>query len=92
MDNQTGYEQTLIGIARTLPPERVVELVDFARFLQILSTMPSALESEDEWDMLLAKPEAQRVMREMAREAREEFRAGRATDITTTIDGRLAPK
>ena len=92
MENQTAYEQTLISIARTLPPDRIEELVNFARFLQILSTTPSALESEDEWDMLLAKPEAQRVMTEMAREAREEFRAGRAPDITSTKGGRLAPK
>jgi hypothetical protein len=82
----------LINIARTLPPERVMELLNFARFLQILAAEPDILESEDKWDALFAKPEAQRAMEEMAREAREDFRAGRATDITVADDGRLAPR
>jgi hypothetical protein len=47
--------------------------------------------SEERWDELFAKPEAKRVMREMAREAREDHRAGRTTDIEITEDGRLAP-
>jgi hypothetical protein len=47
--------------------------------------------SEEKWDELFAKPEAKRVMREMAREALEDYRAGRTTDITITEDGRLAP-
>ena len=92
METQATDEQTLLSIARTLPPERVLELVNFARFLQILETEPGALESEAKWDKLFAKPEAQRAMLEMAREAREEFRAGRTTDIDISGDGRLTPK
>jgi len=92
MEKQATDEQTLLGIARTLPPERVVELLDFARFLQILEAEPGALESEAKWDKLFAKPEAQRAMLEMAHEAREEFRAGRTTDIGIGDDGRLTPK
>jgi hypothetical protein len=42
--------------------------------------------SEEKWDELLAKPEAKRVMREMAREAREEYHAGQTTDVATTDD------
>ena len=53
---------------------------------------PAALKSEDKWERLLATPAAQRTMLEMAREAREDFRAGRATDIAVTDDGRLTPK
>jgi hypothetical protein len=90
----------LIGIVRTLPPERALELVDFARFLQSQATRPSRemdeteeLErsGEDKWGQLLAKPEAQRALIEMAREARQDYEAGRTTDITTTDDDRLAP-
>ena len=92
MENQMTLEQTLLNITRTLSPERVAELLDFARFLQILETQPNALESEAKWDRLFAMPEAQRAMVDMAREAREEFRTGRATDIAITDDGRLAPK
>ncbi|MBI5301525.1 MAG: hypothetical protein HY868_05260 [Chloroflexi bacterium] len=89
MGQPATLEQTLISIVRTLPPERAVELLDFARFLQ---TLDARSDTEDQWDQLFAKPEAQRAMLEMAREAREEFQAGRATDITITDDGRLAPK
>lgn len=38
---------------------------------------------------LFAKPEAKRVMRQMAREAREDYRAGRTTgSIAITENGR----
>lgn len=79
-----AYEQTLVSIVRALPPERVSELVDFARFLQAQS-------QDDKWDELLARPEAQLVLLDMAREAREDYRAGRTTDISITDDGQLAP-
>ena len=88
MENQAAYEQALVNIARTLPPERAVELLDFARFLQILQSQQEPVD----WEELFSKPEAQRVMLDMAREAREEFHAGRTTDIAITDDGRLAPK
>lgn len=100
------YEQTVINIIRKLPPERVLQLVDFARFLEFqivqksyddwldeeeTETEEGICVSEEKWDELFAKPESKRVMREMAHEALEEHRAGRTTDITITEDGRLAP-
>jgi len=105
MDMQTAfqpaaYEQTVINIIRRLPPERVLQLVDFAHFLEFQITKSDEKEtetkeevraSEAKWDELFAKPEAKRVMRTMAREALEDYRAGRTTDITITEDGRLAP-
>ena len=45
--------------------------------------------SEEKWDELFAKPEAKRVMREMAREAREDYRAGRTTDIEITWESQF---
>jgi len=87
MENQAAFEQTLVNIARSLPPERVVELLDFARFLQTL-----AKPDDDRWDQLFATPEAQRVMLDMAREARADFHAGRTSEIVVTDNGRLAPK
>ncbi|RLE37100.1 hypothetical protein DRJ17_07260 [Candidatus Woesearchaeota archaeon] len=92
------YEQTVISIMRRLPPEHVVQLVNFAYFLELQNTQeykkwlkegPEA--GEEKWEKLFAKPEARRVMREMAREAREEYRAGRTTDIEITEDGLLTP-
>jgi hypothetical protein len=101
----SAYEQTLIRIMRKLSPEQVLELVDFARFLELQTakrddkwrheeeaeTEEAIRASEEEWDKLLAQPEAKRVLREMAREAREDYHAGRTTDIAITEDGRLAP-
>ena len=93
------YEQTVIGIMRRLPPEHVLQLVDFAQFLefQIAKRYADRLDeeeiraSEEKWTKLFAQPEAKRVMRAMAREAREDYYAGRTTDITITKDGRLGP-
>ena len=98
----SAYEQALISIVRTLPVERVVQILDYAHYIQSRTvedfgfldddeTEEEIRASEEKWDRLFAKPEAQRVMREMAHEALEDYRAGRTTDITITEDGRLAP-
>jgi len=47
--------------------------------------------SEAKWDQLFAIPKAKRVMRAMAHEALDDYRAGRTTRITITEDGHLAP-
>lgn len=84
------YEDRLIGIVRRLPPERVIQLVDFARFLEAESEEEIAA-SEASWDELLARPEAKRKLRDMAREALDDYRCGQATDIAVTEGGGLAP-
>lgn len=71
-------------------PERVIQLVDFARFLEAESEEEIAA-SESKWDEVLGKPEAKRKLRDMAREALDDYRSGRATDIEIAEDGRLAP-
>lgn len=100
------YELMLLEIIRKLPAERVAQLIEFARFLEwqtkktdvsnghaennaVANEVPTV--EQDQWEPLLAKPEAKQLMRKMAREALAEYRAGQATDITTTEDGRLAP-
>lgn len=101
----SAHEQTIVSIMRNLPPERISELVDFARFLElqgterhgelpdeeVTETEEEICASEERWGRLLGQPEAKRVLREMAREAREDFSAGRTTGIAITDDGRLAP-
>ena len=97
-------EQTVIRIMRKLSPERVSELIDFARFLEFQATEryqdwvkteavrdDQAGAADQRWEELFAQPEAKRLMQQMAREAREEYRAGRTTEIVETDDGRLAP-
>jgi len=97
-----AYEQTLLSIVRTLPVERVVQILDYARHIQSQTiedfsfaeadeTEEEIRASEEKCDQLFANPEAKRVMREMAREALEDYRAGRTTEITITEDRRLAP-
>ncbi len=99
MENQAQpLEQTLINIVRTLPPERISELVDFARYLQALAIRAREIEPLTEsagdkmWDELLVRADSQELLLEMAREARAEYYAGRAAEIDITADGRLAPK
>ncbi len=102
----SAYERTVINIIRKLPPERVQQLVDFARFLELqiaqknhkdrfgekeIETEEGIRASEEKWDVLFTKPEAKHVMREMAHEALEDYRAGRSTSIAITKDGRLEP-
>jgi hypothetical protein len=84
------YEERLVGIVRRLPPERVIQLVDFARFLDAESEEEIEA-SQAHWDELLAEPEAKRKLRNMAREALEDYRSGQATDIKVTEDGGLGP-
>ena len=97
-------EQTVLRIMRKLTPERVAALVDFAQFLEYRAAegvgdwpetdrtaTNEAGDADQRWDELLARPDTKEVMRQMAREAREDFYAGRTTEIVDTEDGRLAP-
>ncbi len=96
------YEKVIVHIMRHLPPEKMLELVDFARFLEFQVTQRDGKlddlkdtetpgDSEEKWVQLLAKPEAKRKLREMAREATEDYQAGQTTEIAITKDGRITP-
>ncbi|MDM8536361.1 hypothetical protein QUF70_06375 [Desulfobacterales bacterium HSG17] len=94
------YEQTIISIIRGLPQDRVIQLIDFAKFLESQSIINKIDEekskekkriSEEKWDKLFAEPEAKHIMREMAYEALEDYHAGKTTEIKTSEDGRLEP-
>jgi len=100
------YELTLMEIVRKLPSDRVVQLIDFAHFLELqtqksetdngphekVKTVDEVIDGgQDKWDELLARPDAKSMMRKMAGEALAEYRAGQTTDIRITEDGRLAP-
>lgn len=71
-------------------------LANFAYFLELQTTQEykkwlkgeSPEAGEEKWEKLFAEPEARRVRREMAREAREEYRAGRTTDMEITHSAR----
>jgi hypothetical protein len=94
-------EKVLLNIARRLPPERVSQLIDFARFLEFqLDQMEEDDWLEDEsqeeieaskknWDELLARPEAQRLMEQMALEALAEEEAGLTVEMDFDDEGNL---
>ena len=97
-------EQKIIAIMRHLPPERKAQMLAFARFLafETFQTVdPDFLEDELEdtyteadakWDEMLASEEGQRVLEKLADEALAEIRAGKATEVTFTEEGEIAPK
>lgn len=93
-------EQILIKIMRVLPPPRVDELLDFARFLesQILTEKLtqgenlSALEADnDRWDTLLATEKSQELLECLAKEALNEHRLGKTKPMKFNDKGRMIP-
>lgn len=100
----TVYEHRLIRIVRKLPPERVMEVIDFAQFLESRTTRADsdAILDEDEdeeqialenarWDALLATDESQHLLEKMADEAWAEIQAGHARPMAFTEDGEIVP-
>lgn len=100
----TIEEKTLLGVVRGLPPERVSEVIDFARFLHYRSE--SAIEYPEpgehrsgqrlaegdvRWDALLATDESQRLLEKMADEALAEIEAGMATPMVFLDDDEIGP-
>jgi hypothetical protein len=94
-------DHQLLKIARSLPPSRAAQLVDFARFLEAQS-MAESMERQDEsideieadnarWDALLATDESQALLERLADEALAELRAGKTRPMAFTDDGRLVP-
>jgi hypothetical protein len=68
----------LLEVLRDLPPERVQQVVDFARFLAQLEAENSETiaESEARWDELFARPESQTLLEKMTLEALADEEAG----------------
>jgi hypothetical protein len=94
-------DHQLLTIARSLPPSRAAQLMDFARFLEAQS-LAESLERQDEsmdaidadnarWDALLATDESQALLERLADEALAELRAGKTKPMAFTDDGRLVP-
>ena len=91
------YEQALLSIARTLPAEGVLQVLQFARFLQIQTLDEFALDDEETpdeiaadeslWDAQFAA--TQDGMAKMAEKVRAEIRAGKSTPMVFTADGRI---
>ena len=100
MPTKTVSYQEVVDVVMTLPVDRLASVYDFARFvraqaLDVTESTDIFGETEDQirsdaeqWDQEFAASREQ--LRLMAREAAAEYRAGRATPMTFTEEGRLA--
>ncbi len=95
------YERTLIKIVRVLPPNRVEQLVDFARFLKAQRLSEEFIQKEDiaemnadnaRWDALLATDKGQTLLEELADEALIEHHAGKTKLMTFNNEGQIMPE
>ncbi len=94
------YERVLLNIVRSLPPNRVAQLVDFARFLEAQILSEELVQEEDiaeveadnaRWDALLATDESQALLKKLADEALTEHRAGKTKPMAFSDEGRIVP-
>ncbi|MFO1423203.1 MAG: hypothetical protein U1F70_06045 [Candidatus Competibacteraceae bacterium] len=93
-------EQTLIKIMRALPPSRIEELLDFARFLEAQILTERLIQEEDiaeieadndRWDALLSTDEAQKLLERLAEEALAEHRLAKTKPMIFSNEGRIMP-
>ncbi len=99
-DSPSAYEQALISIVRTLPIERIVQILDYARYIQSQAIEDFGLLDDDEteeeilademcWDAQFAA--TQDGLKKMADKVRAEIRAGRTMPMVFTKNGKLTP-
>lgn len=94
-------EQTLIHIVRTLPTERVLQILDYARYIQQQTSKDveglDDEESEEDiqvdegrWDAQFAA--TQDGLKKMADKVRADIQAGRTLPMVFKKDGSIAPE
>jgi hypothetical protein len=92
------YEQELIHIVQKLPLDRLLQVLDFARYIRSrnieASGFPNSDESEEDiiadearWDAQFAT--TQKGLKKMADKVRADIRAGRTMPMRFTDDGRI---
>ncbi|MBF0377347.1 MAG: hypothetical protein HQK72_07665 [Desulfamplus sp.] len=100
---KTVYEQQLINIIRRLPNDRISQVVDFAKFLELQLKGFSNLKCQNElkedtteennrWDKLLARDDSQILLEKMADEALAEINAGLTKTMVFTQDVQIKPE
>jgi hypothetical protein len=97
----SAYEQALISIVRTLPLERIVQILDYARYIQSQTVEDFGFLDDDETEEEILADEAlwdaqfaatQDDLNKMADKVRADIRAGRTMPMVFTKDGKLAPE
>lgn len=95
------YEQALISIVRKLPIERVVQILDYARYIQTQTNEDFGFLDDDETEQEILADEArwdaqfaatQEGLSQMANKVRAEIGAGRSMPMFFKKDRRIAPK
>jgi len=97
----SAYEQALLRIVRTLPLERVVQILDYARYIKSQAvedfetlhydeTKEEIIADEERWDEQFAA--TQDGLKKMADKVREDIRAGRTSKMAFKKEGRIAPR
>lgn len=99
-DVNQKQEKTLIKIIRNLPPSRVDELLDFARFLESKFLTEKLAQGEDideieanndRWDALLVTDNSQKMLEILAEEALNEHRLSKTKPMRFSNKGRIIP-
>ena len=77
-----NIEEQIINTARTLPRNRALQLLDFARFLEaqhlneelLAADDQSDIDADDEkWDSIFADEKSQHLLKKLAEEALDEY-------------------
>ena len=100
VSHPSEYEEVLISIVRTLPVECILQVLDYARYIQSRidediafldddATEEEILADEARWDAQFTA--TQDGLKKMADKVRAEIRAGRTRPMVFTKDGRIAP-
>lgn len=94
------YERVLMQIVRTLPEERIIQILDYARYVQGQARDDFALLEEDATEEAIVADEArwdaqfsatQPGLKKMADKVRAEIRAGNSQAMRFTQDGKIVP-
>jgi hypothetical protein len=98
--SQSAYEQALLSIVHTLPVERVLQILDYARYVQMQANEDFGFLDDDETDEEVVADEAlwdaqfastQHGLKKMADKVRADIRAGRTRPMVFTKDGSIEP-
>jgi len=95
----SAYEQALIRILRTLPVERVMQILDYARYVQSQTSEDFLVLDDDETEAEILADEArwdaqfaatQDGLKKMADKVRADIRAGRTIPVASDTMPRVA--
>lgn len=96
----SAYEQELISIVRALPVERVVQILDYAHYIQSQTVEDFGFLDDDETEEEIRADEAiwdaqfaatQDGWEKMADKVRADIQEGLSTSMVFTKDRRIAP-